>query len=51
MDYNKIADLDSVALQDCESLYALSGLCTVINDGRIMNFEREHADYGQGREV
>lgn len=48
MDYDKIIDLDNVELQNCVSLYTLGGLYTVINDGRIITFEKERKNYGQG---
>lgn len=41
MDYDKIIDLDNVTLQDCMDLYCYKGLITIINDGRIINFEAE----------
>lgn len=38
MDYNKIIDLDSITLEDCERFYQ-NGKRVVINDGRIVNVE------------
>ena len=41
MDYDKIIELDNVTLQDCCELYEYKGVVTVINDGRIITFEKE----------
>ena len=41
MDYNNIIELDNVTLQDCEDMYRMKNMKTVIDDGRIINFEKE----------
>lgn len=41
MDYSNIIDLDNVTLQDCEDMYRMKNMRTVINDGRVVNFEKE----------
>lgn len=41
MNYDKIIELDNVTLQDCCELYEYKNITTVINDGRIVNFEKE----------
>ena len=41
MDYNNIIELDNVTLQDCEDMYRTKNMNTIINDGRIINFEKE----------
>lgn len=40
MSYDSVFDLENITLQDCESLLS-EGLYAVINDGRVINFERE----------
>ena len=39
MDYNNVIELDEVTLEDCMDLYEKKGICTIINDGRVINFE------------
>ena len=46
MDYNNIIELDNVTLQDCEYIYRMKNMKTVIDDGRIINFEKENNTYG-----
>lgn len=41
MDYNNIIELDNITLQDCEDMYRMKNMRTVIDDGRIVNFEKE----------
>ena len=41
MDYNNIIELDNVTLQDCEDMYRTKNMRTVIDNGRIINFEKE----------
>ena len=41
MDYNNIIELDNVTLQDCEDMYRTKNMNTIINDGRVINFEKE----------
>lgn len=43
IDYNTIFELDDVTCKDCEKLFDREGLCAVINDGRLINFEKEVA--------
>ena len=40
MDYNNVIELDEVTLEDCIVLYEKKGIATVINDGRVINFEQ-----------
>lgn len=39
--YEKILELDNVTLEDCVDLYEKKGMCTELNDGRVVNFIRE----------
>lgn len=41
MDYSNIIELDNVTLQDCEDMYRMKNIRTVINDERVKNFEKE----------
>lgn len=41
IDYNTIVELDDVTLEDCQNLYNKEDLCAIINDGRLINFEKE----------
>lgn len=41
MDYSSIIELDNVTLQDCEDMYRMKDTITLIDDGRIINFEKE----------
>lgn len=41
MDYSNIIELDNVTLQDCDNMYRMKNMRTVINDGRVVNFEKE----------
>ena len=41
IDYNNIIELDNVTLQDCEDMYRMKNMRTVINDERVKNFEKE----------
>lgn len=40
-DYGEHIDLDRVILQDCIDLCEKKEISSVINDGRIINFEKE----------
>lgn len=40
MDYSKIIELNNITLEDCIDLYEKKNITTVINDGRIINFEK-----------
>ena len=42
IDYSSIIELDNVTLQDCEDMYRTKNMNTIINDGRIINFEKEN---------
>ena len=42
MDYNNIIELDNVTLQDCEDMYRTKNMRTVIDNGRVINFEKEN---------
>lgn len=41
IDYNNIIELDNVTLQDCEDMYRTKNMRTVIDNGRVINFEKE----------
>lgn len=41
MDYSKVIELDNVTLEDCVDLFEKRNTHTVINDGKIVNFEKE----------
>ena len=41
IDYNSIIELDNVTLQDCEDMYRTKNMRTVIDNGRVINFENE----------
>lgn len=41
MEYEKIVELDNVTISDCEEMYLYKRMFTVINDGKIVNFEKE----------
>lgn len=43
MDYSAIIELDNVTLEDCLDLYEKKNIVTVINNGRIINFEKENS--------
>lgn len=40
MDYNTVIELDNVRLDDCLEIYYKKKIITIINDGRIINFEK-----------
>ena len=39
--YDKIIELDNVTLQDCIDMYKMKDMCAVLDDGRVINFEKE----------
>lgn len=41
MEYENVIELDNVTLEDCMELYKKKGITTLLNDGRVINFERE----------
>ena len=41
INYDKIIDMDNVTLQDCCDLFDFKEIRTIINDGRIINFEKD----------
>lgn len=41
MDYNKVVELDNVTLEECMRLYTSSNMTSIINDGKIINFQTE----------
>lgn len=51
MDYSVIIELDNVTLEDCVDLYERKNMTTVINDGRIINFEKEKNTYGKSSNI
>ena len=40
MNYDTVIELDEVTLEDCIDLYEKKGIATVINNGRVINFEQ-----------
>ena len=42
MDYSSIIELDNVTLQNCEDMYRMKDMIRLIDDGRIINFEKEN---------
>ena len=40
MNYDAVIELDEVTLEDCINLYEKKNIKTVINNGRIENFEQ-----------
>lgn len=44
MNYDTIIDLDNVTLQDCINMYKIKKVKTIINKGRIVNFEKEKGE-------
>lgn len=41
MDYEKIIELNNITLWDCYLLYEYKHIKTIINDGRVVNLEKE----------
>ena len=41
MNYETVIELDEVTLEDCIDLYERKNIATIINDGKIINFEKE----------
>lgn len=41
MNYETIIELSNVTLGDCLDMYKMKNMITIINDGRIINFEKE----------
>lgn len=41
MNYGNMIDLDNVLWEECLNLYENEDMCTVINDGRVINFVKE----------
>ena len=39
MNYDTVIELDEVTLEDCIDLHEKKGICTIIEDGRVINFE------------
>ena len=40
MDYSTVIELDNVTVDDCLELFLRKNMITIINDGRISNFEK-----------
>ena len=45
MNYDKIIDLNNVTLEECVDLFEKKNIVTIINDGRIIDFEKEENVY------
>lgn len=41
MNYDTIMELDNLTIQDCENMYKTKNMYAVIDDGRVVNFEKE----------
>lgn len=41
MNYDQIMELDNVTIQDCLDMYNMKGMITIINDGKVLGFEKE----------
>ena len=41
MNYDTVIELDEVTLEDCINLYEKKNICTIIEDGRVINFTKE----------
>ena len=39
MDYDTVIELSEVTLEDCVDLYEKKDIRTIIEDGRVINFE------------
>lgn len=40
-DYSNVIELNNATLEDCVNLFENESMFTIINDGRIVNFEKE----------
>lgn len=45
MDYSLIIELDNVTIDDCLDLYEKKEYYTILNDGRVINFEKIKKEY------
>lgn len=41
MNYETIIDLDNVTIQDCMDMYNMKNMYVVIDNGKVVNFEKE----------
>ena len=41
MNYETIIELSNVTLEDCLEMYEKKNMVSIINDGRMINFEKE----------
>ena len=41
MDYSTVIELDNVTLQDCIDMYNMKDMIAIINDGKVVAFEKE----------
>ena len=39
--YNDMIELDNVTLEECVQLFEMKNMCTIINDGHIIDFVKE----------
>lgn len=49
VNYNNYIELDDVTLDDCLDVFNRQNLCAVLNDGCLLNFEKNQ--YRSGRNV
>lgn len=45
MDYSLIIELDNVTCDECLDLYEKKEYYTILNDGRVINFEKIKKEY------
>ena len=48
MDYSTVIELDNVTVDDCLELFLRKNMITIINDGRISNFEKYKGEKNNG---
>ena len=41
IDYSTIMELDNITIQDCIDMYNMKSLIAIINDGKVVGFEKE----------
>ena len=41
MDYSTVIELDNITIQDCIDMYNMKDMIAIINDGKVVAFEKE----------
>ena len=41
MDYSTVIELDNITIQDCIDMYNMKNMIAIINDGKVVAFEKE----------